>query len=122
VITESLDLGDRFSHDCVLNKEGEVIEKVRMQSTEPDLRKRFEGGSRDARRIRSVNPFPVAEPPCSQQIGHQALVANPRKIRAITASDSKNDRNDAEKLARFAAHDPRLLLPIAHRSPERQGP
>lgn len=44
-----------------------MIEKVRMQSTEPDLRKRFEGGSRDARRIRSVNPFPVAEPPCSSR-------------------------------------------------------
>jgi hypothetical protein len=50
-----------------------------------------------------------------EQLGHQVLVANTRKIRAITASESKNDRNDAEKLARFAAHDPRLLSPIRHR-------
>jgi transposase len=36
-----------------------------------------------------------------EQLGHQVIVANARKIRAITASESKNDRNDAEKLARF---------------------
>ena len=55
-----------------------------------------------------------------QGMGHEVWVANARKIRAITASESKNDRNDAEKLARFAAYDPRLLSPIQHRSPERQ--
>src|SRR5208337_4941732 len=43
-----------------------------------------------------------------------------RKIRTITASESKNDKNDAERLARFAFCDPRLLSPIRHRSPERQ--
>ena len=45
-------------------------------------------------------------------LGHEVWVANARKIRAITGSESKNDRNDAEKLARFAAYDPRLLSPI----------
>ena len=53
-------------------------------------------------------------------LGHQVMVANARKIPAITASKSKNDRNDAELLARFAAHDPRLLSPVQHRSLERQ--
>src|SRR5438270_983189 len=53
-------------------------------------------------------------------MGHEVLVANARKVRAITESESKNDRNDAEKLARFAAYDVRLLSPIQHRSPERQ--
>jgi transposase len=47
-------------------------------------------------------------------------VANARKIPAITGSESKNDRNDAEKLARFAAYDPKLLSPLQHRSSERQ--
>ena len=28
--------------------------------------------------------------------------------------------NDAEKLARFAAHDPKLLSPLEHRSEQRQ--
>ena len=51
-----------------------------------------------------------------KQLGHQVIVANARKIPAITASESKNDRNDAEQLARFAAYDPRLLSPLQHRS------
>jgi transposase len=55
-----------------------------------------------------------------EQWGHEVIVANARKIRAITASESKNDKNDAEKLARFAFCDPRLLSPLRHRSPERQ--
>jgi transposase len=53
-------------------------------------------------------------------LGHQVIVANTRKIRAITGSELKNDKNDAEKLVRFAFCDPRLLSPIRHRSPERQ--
>jgi len=36
---------------------------------------------------------------------HQVIVAMPQDSR-ITGSESKNDRNDAEKLARFAAFDP----------------
>jgi hypothetical protein len=36
-----LDLGDRFSHYCVLNQEGEVTEEGRMQSSESVLRKHF---------------------------------------------------------------------------------
>jgi transposase len=52
--------------------------------------------------------------------GHQVIVANPRKVPVLTASTSKNDRNDAEQLARMAALDPELLHPIEHRSAERQ--
>ena len=52
--------------------------------------------------------------------GHQVIVANARKIPTMTGSESKNDRNDAEQLARIAAFDPKLLHPIEHRSLERQ--
>jgi hypothetical protein len=49
-----------------------------------------------------------------QQLGDQAISANAREIRAITASRSETDPNDAEKLARFAYCDPRLRKPIQH--------
>ena len=52
--------------------------------------------------------------------GHEVIIANPRKIPTLTGSESKNDRNDAEQLARMAAFDPKLLHPIEHRSLERQ--
>jgi transposase len=43
------------------------------------------------------------------------IVANPRKVRAIYDSDSKNDHLDAETLARLGRVDPKLLAPIEHR-------
>jgi len=33
---------------------------------------------------------------------HEVIVANARQLRAISGSNNKNDRADAEKLARFA--------------------
>jgi transposase len=114
-----LDLGDRFIHYCVLNQEGEVIEEGRMQSSESALRKHFadEVVMRIAMEAGTHSPW-VSR--LLKRLGHQVIVANPRKIRAITSSESKNDRNDAEQLARFAACDPKLLSPIEHRSEQRQ--
>ncbi len=118
-ITIGLDLGDRFSHYCMLNEDGDAIETGRIQSTEEALRRHFKGEPpmRIALECGTHSPW-VSR--LLEQLGHQVIVANTRKIRAITASESKNDKNDAEKLARFAFCDPRLLSPIRHRSPERQ--
>src|ERR1035438_8550949 len=118
-MTLGLDMGDRYSHYCRLNAEGDVVEEGRMQSTEAALRRHFEGKPR----LRIALECGTHSPWVSRlltELGHQAIVANARKIPAITGSESKNDRNDAEKLARFAAYDPKLLSPLVHSSPERQ--
>jgi transposase len=39
--TVGLDLGDRFSHYCVLNEEGDVMEEGRTKSTDVALRRHF---------------------------------------------------------------------------------
>ena len=49
------------------------------------------------------------------EFGHEVLVANPRKVRSISAGTRKNDRMDARQLARLARVDPQLLSPIRHR-------
>lgn len=59
-------------------------------------------------------------PAGARQLGQEVLVANAREIRAITHSDSKSDQLDAEKLARYARVDPKILHPITHRSMEMQ--
>jgi len=102
-----------------LNQHGDVVEEERMQSTEAALRRRFEGVPclRIALECGTHSPW-VSR--LLTALGHQVIVANARKIPAITGSESKNDRNDAEKLARFAAYDPKLLSPLEHRSSERQ--
>ncbi|HZJ03191.1 MAG TPA: IS110 family transposase, partial [Thermoleophilia bacterium] len=55
------------------------------------------------------------------ELGHEVIVANPRMLRFIYGSDSKNDRADAAYLARVGRLDPGLLHPIVHRSEETQG-
>jgi transposase len=118
-MTVGLDIGDRYSHYCLLNEECEVVGEGRMQSTEAALRRHFEGQAE----MRIALECGTHSPWISRlltALGHQVIVANARKIPAITGSESKNDRNDAEKLARFAAYDPKLLSPLEHRSSERQ--
>ena len=55
-----------------------------------------------------------------QEMGHEVIVANARELRAISHSDRKSDQVDAEKLARFARLDPKILRPIAHRTVAQQ--
>jgi transposase len=55
-----------------------------------------------------------------RDLGHDVLVANARKLRAIYSNPRKGDRADAETLARLARLDPELLSPIHHRSPQAQ--
>ncbi len=117
--TMGIDVGDRYSHLCLLDDEGEIVERDRVRSTEAAFRRHFE----DAPRLRIALECGTHSPWMSRllkQLGHQVIVANARKIPTITGSDSKNDRNDAEQLARMAAFDPQLLSPLAHRSLARQ--
>lgn len=53
-------------------------------------------------------------------LGHQVWVANAHKLRFINCNQNKDDRVDAEYLARVARMDPRLLSPIRHRGAEAQ--
>jgi transposase len=51
---------------------------------------------------------------------HEVVIANPRQVKLISASSRKDDRVDAQTLARLARVDPRLLRPIQHRSRKAQ--
>lgn len=55
-----------------------------------------------------------------QGLGHEVLVANPRKLRAIYQNDRKCDLYDARMLAKLAAFDPAMLHPIKHQSEQAQ--
>jgi len=43
-------------------------------------------------------------------MGHEVIVANPRRTRLIAESSNKQDRLDAETLARLARVDPKMLF------------
>jgi transposase len=55
------------------------------------------------------------------ELGHEAIVAHARNVRLIEESRRKDDRLDAQALARLARIDPQLLSPIQHRSPGASG-
>jgi transposase len=50
-----------------------------------------------------------------EKAGHEVVVANARRVKAITENSKKNDRIDAELLARLVRVDRKLLSPIRHR-------
>lgn len=113
-MTIGIDLGDRQSHICVLDAAGKVVEESRIATTPGSLRGRFEGlaATRIALEVGGHSAW-VSE--LLGGFGHEVLVANARKLRLIFQNDSKNDRLDAEQLARLARLDPKLLYPIEHR-------
>jgi len=118
-MTMGIDVGDRFSHVCLVDNGGEVVERDRVRSTEAAFRRYFEGTAR----LRIALECGTHSPWMSRllkQLGHQVIVANARKIPTITESESKNDHRDAEQLALMAAFNPKLLSPLEHRSLARQ--
>jgi transposase len=50
------------------------------------------------------------------ELGHEVIVAHARKVRLIGESRKKDDRLDAQTLARLARIDPQLLCPVKHRT------
>jgi transposase len=53
-------------------------------------------------------------------LGHEVIVAHARNVRLIGKSRKKDDRLDAQTLARLARIDPQLLCPVKHRSARAQ--
>lgn len=113
-ITIGMDLGDKSHNVCVLDTEGEVKARGSVKNTAKAILKYFkdfeeclvaiEAGTHSGWVSRIL-----------KEMGHEVLVANPRKLRAVWDSDEKDDERDAEMLARIARFDPHLLYPITHR-------
>lgn len=114
-----LDLGDRFSQFCVVSRQGEVMERGRVATTATAMRKQFERMARARIALEAGTHSPWVSR-LLEELGHEVLVANPRKLRMIYDSDSKNDRADAETLARVARMDAKLLGAIRHRKEQTQ--
>jgi transposase len=118
-LTVGLDLGDRTSRYCILNEAGEKVSEAQLPTTKAGL----DGLFAKMARCRIALEVGTHSPWVSRQLGamgHEVIVANPRKVGLITQSVKKNDRVDAEQLARLARVDPKLLAPIRHRSAEAQ--
>ena len=118
-MTVGLDLGDRTSRYCILDEAGEKASEDKLPTNQSGLTLVF--GKMPACRI--ALEVGTHSPWVSRHLaamGHEVIVANAHKVKLITQSVKKNDRIDAEQLARLARVDPKLLSPIQHRGPEAQ--
>lgn len=111
--TAGVDLGDTVSEVCVY-AHGAVVERFSFRMDEASVRASFEG-KRFGRVAMEAGAQSGWVTRLLRTLGYEPLVANPRKLKAISANERKSDRNDALLLARLAAADPALLHPIQHR-------
>jgi transposase len=97
-----------------LDEAGEKVSEGQLPTTQAGLMSLFEKmpSSRIALEVGTHSPWVSRH---LRKMGHEVIVANSHKVKLITQSVHKNDRIDAEQLARLARVDPKLLSPIQHR-------
>lgn len=117
-LTIGLDLGDRKSHFFALKHDGEIIAEGKVSTSKTALRKKFEEFE-PARVVIEAGSQSHWVSQLLDDIGHEVIVANPRQAAAL-AGKRKNDRLDAQSLARTGRVDIELLAPIRHRGPDAQ--
>jgi transposase len=118
-LTIGMDLGDKTSRFCVIDKGGDVVTEGGLATTRKGISEKFAG----LKHCRIAIEVGTHSPWVSRllvELGHEVIVANPRQLKLITESSRKSDRVDAQALARLARIDPALLRPIRHRSERAQ--
>ena len=118
-LTIGLDLGDRHSWYCVLEESGAIVVEQRVGTTPKALREFFSRMARSRIALETGMHSPWVSRLLSE-LGHEVIVAHARKVRLIGESRKKDDRLDAQTLARLARIDPELLCPVKHRSAQAQ--
>jgi len=109
-----VDLGDRHSQVCVLDIDGEVTEESRLSTTAAAFSRHF-GGRPRSRVVLETGTHANWVHDLLAGAGHEVLVANARKVRAISANERKSDTVDARMLARLGRADVTLLCPVTVR-------
>ncbi|MGA7080738.1 MAG: transposase [Terriglobales bacterium] len=118
-LTIGLDLGDRSSWYCVLDERGEVLLEQKLGTSPKAMKEVFGGMPRSRIALETGMHSPWVSRVLSE-LGHEVIVAHARNVRLIGESRKKDDRLDAQTLARLARIDPQLLSPVKHRSAKAQ--
>jgi len=117
--TIGMDLGDKTSRYCQLDKDGQVIQEGSVATTKKGMLQVF-GAMKHCRIAIEVGTHSPWLSRLLDRLGHEVIVANARQVKLISQSSRKDDRLDAQTLARLARVDPQLLRPIRHRSEKAQ--
>jgi transposase len=117
--TVGIDLGDKTSRYHVVDQAGVTKQEGRTATTKKGMAETFAQMSR-SRIALEVGTHSAWVSRLLASFGHEVIVANARRVRAISDNNSKDDRMDAQLLARLARVDPGLLYPIRHRGAQVQ--
>jgi len=118
-ITAGIDLGDKKHAICVIDSAGEIIDARKITNHRESFR-RLSKKFPDARIVMEVGSHSPWISRFFSDLGHEVIVANARKLRAIYTNDRKSDELDALMLAKLGRIDPSLLHPIAHQGEQAQ--
>ena len=118
-LTIGLDLGDRWSWYCVLDEAGAIVLEQKLGPTPKAMKEVFGAMPRSRIALETGMHSPWVSRVLSE-LGHEVIVAHARNVRLIGESRKKDDRLDAQTLARLARIDPQLLSPVKHRSAKAQ--
>lgn len=116
--TIGCDLGDKKSDLCVLDADGNVLLRQSVRTTRKAMKEYFTRPA--AHVVIEVGGHSRWVSETLTRLGHRVTVANPRRLKLISQSDSKDDPKDAELLARLGRADAGLLAPVKHRTSQAQ--
>lgn len=119
-VVVGIDIGDRTVDVCVLVRQSRKVERrVKVPTERGALERLFASLPRALVVIETGTHTPwIAR--LVEAVGHEALVADARRIQLIAKSKRKSDRRDAELLARLGCTELELLCPVKLRGERAQ--
>ena len=109
-----IDLGDKKSNACVLDKRGNIIQECEFETTSEGFHE-FLKPYKDAAVAIEASTHCLWVNKLIVGMGIKVYIANPRKIALISQNNMKTDKMDAKLLARLVRSDPELLYPVTAR-------
>lgn len=117
-LTIGIDVGDRCSHACVVDRSRTPLEEFSFLTYDLELCRKLQ--REPCQVILEVGPHSRWMQKRLEKLGHTVRVVDARKIQLISKSNSKTDKRDARTLAQLGAGVPELLGDIKHRSDQAQ--
>lgn len=118
-LTIGLDLGDRTSRTYAVDAAGTCVHESSIPTTIAGITHYFRAWP-SCRVVLEVGTHSPWVSRLLEEMGHEAIVANPSAMFAGAPRRRRNDRLDARFLARQGRADVALLYPITHRTAEAQ--
>ena len=113
--TIGMDVSDRTTKVCIMAKERgarHVLEETTIPTAKDGLRAYLSGKSTDRPVVFETGAHCRWMKREVESLGMKATAANPSRLRMVTESNTKNDRNDARELARLALAGVEPLRPV----------